>query len=148
MDSPDKLRDQASGLGVRFIPHSKTAHVGYNAFPLLCKVLGWKAEQTWVTLYPEVWHPDSVKDPFAEFPRVVAHELVHCRQQRDTVLAWWMFRYATSQDFRWRMEREAYLTNIANGSDQISHVVADLATAYRISSPTRVEMREWFEAHR
>lgn len=137
-----QLQKRVDVLGVQFKPHSDSC---------LISALGWTAgrfqrwsgwlDRYWITIGKTIWHPGSV-DPMSS-PSLVAHELVHVRQQMRASLLWWLFRYATSWRFRERMERDAYLVEVNEYGRSIFEVVHLLTAAYGIRT-TEGEQAEWF----
>jgi len=130
--------------GLRFQSHAK----GWtNALGWCAERLGWKhwRERFWMTLGRTVYHPASVTDPLSR-PVTVLHETVHSKQQLETGLAWWLFRYCTSWRYRWQEEREAYLVNILAGDTPMSFVCNALRVDYGIKLSAE-EMGRWFQRH-
>lgn len=140
----ESVTSDCTRLRVRFVPWSEAGH--YTNVQKWARLFNWSAETMWQTQRPRIYHPSWVSDPLDHW-QTVAHELVHWRQQGPTRLPtwWWCARYGVSSDFRWRMEREAYLVNIAFGMTPA--VATDiLQRQYMITVP-REEMIAWFEAH-
>jgi hypothetical protein len=144
MTKPE-LIDRVREFDVKFVPHSKS---------LKMQFFGWVATRfgtrNWRDKYMLTWgktiyHPDGV-NPF-NWPKALTHELIHVMQQAGHWVWLWGLKYLVSQRFRWRMEREAYLTNIATGTS-IHRVVAVLHLTYMITDPTVQEMTDWFERQR
>jgi hypothetical protein len=130
--------------GVQFQSHSEgwTNWLGWCAEKL--GWVGWRG-RFWMTIGHTIYHPDSVKDPLAHAATVI-HECAHAKQQRETVLVWWLFRYCTSWRYRWEQEREAYLVDLLSGETPLSFVVGALRTSYGIKLSAK-EMGIWFQQH-
>lgn len=70
------------------------------------------ASHTWVTIHPNIYVPPGT-DPFS-FPEIIAHEKVHLRQQDETGLWKWLWRYITRPAFRLQEESEGAAVEILN----------------------------------
>jgi hypothetical protein len=71
---------------------------------------------------------------------LLAHELVHCRQMRETGWLRFALRYLLQRDFRLRMEVEAYRESIAQGASP-ARCARALARGYRLGITTRQARR-------
>jgi len=61
--------------------------------------------KTWCTFNKTVYTPGWISED------IVAHEMVHVKQQKNFFYAiWWWFRHTTSRTFRYNQELEAYRT--------------------------------------
>jgi hypothetical protein len=130
--------------GVRFQSHDE----GWtNALGWCAEKLGWKnwRQKFWMTIGKTIYHPASAVDPVAHVVTVL-HEIVHVCQQRETGLAWWLFRYCTSWRYRWEQERVAYLVNLLSGETPLSFIIDVLRTNYGIKLSAE-EMGAWFNRH-
>ena len=71
---------------------------------------------------------------------LLEHELVHCRQMRETGWLRFAWRYLTQREFRLRAEVEAYRISIANGAS-LDGCACALARSYWLGI-TQDEARE------
>lgn len=93
----------------------------------------------WVTIVPDIFYPSTVTDPAApEHRRVVVHEGVHIRQQRNKFLfvCFWMPCYIVSRKFRLSREVEAIAAEIFAAPEDDRAGIKDLyarllSTEYR-----------------
>lgn len=93
----------------------------------------------WVTIVPDVFYPSTVTDPAApEHRRVVVHEGVHIKQQKNKFLflLYWMPCYILSRKFRLGQEVEAVAAEIMAAPQEDREGVKDLyarllSTEYR-----------------
>ena len=142
---------EAAQLGVKFLDHREAARQHVTNIAAWAKLVGYKdyERSVWLTLRPYIIHPVG-ENPLDDW-RTIAHELVHFRQQPEgwPRLWMWIIRYGCSQDFRWRMEREAHLVNLRLGQYRdIARLVESMKTFYRLSGITAERMVAWFEQNR
>lgn len=103
-----------------------------NQFPLLNK-------------YKEVFpidansifaYGDDIYCNYPELPeRIVVHENVHLRQQKEFGLDLWVDRYLTDPEFRRAMEIEAFREEIKSIKDKNRRLEIQRICAKKISSP-------------
>jgi hypothetical protein len=103
----------------------------------------------WTTVGNTIYYPTNVKDPYHKcHSDTVKHELVHVEQYRKLSVPLFLFLYlfvpfpVFFSYFRWRFEREAYLTQIRAGA-LTENVVQALWNGYLFPWP-RFLMRRWF----
>lgn len=130
---------------VRFVPWSEAGP--YTNVHRWARAFGWDPATMWQTQRPRIYHPSWVEDPLDHW-QIVAHELVHWRQQGPS---WWgrlrwFALYGLSERHRYRAEREAYLVDIRLGVRSPLEVARLLRAQYRISVPED-EILEWLLAH-
>lgn len=68
--------------------------------------LSFTGSGTWVTLSPNIYYPKTI-NPLV-YPELVEHEKLHISQQGDMGKWRWLFKYFTSDTFRFEQEVEAY----------------------------------------
>lgn len=155
--APHSIADVLRAQRVTLVPKADSRVMRLLA--LLLPAAGTRGfmERYWTTLARTVYYPTSVRDPLAHLD-VLEHELVHVRQwQRWGVLMWISYALLPLPFglawFRFRWEREAYLSQIERAADrerEIERVVNVLWYGYGRPWP-RSWMRSWFRtnaAHR
>ena len=143
------LQTDLEAIGARLVPHADNWKA--RVWGQLSKLGGVNdfSQRFWITLAPDICYPRTVRNPWAPvYETTIRHEMVHVRQQQRDGLFTWLVKYLASQDFRWRMEREAYLCDIRAGENTSRDVAATLHDIYRVFSPTVDQMVTWFEGHR
>ena len=118
------------------------------------KVIGWVFPRvfhlTWTTIGDTVYYPPYVEDPkLPQYKYVLVHEALHMIQQAKTWLPWWIFCYMFLplplffSWYRWKAEREAYLTELEAGAP-IDAIVEVIWNDYGYCWPKKW-MTVWFE---
>ena len=107
------------------------------------------APSMWTTLGTTIWHPSNIDPLHPSRADIRVHELIHVDQQVRWTVPVFLVCYLLLplpfglSWFRWRWEREAYMTQIKN-EDGIEPIVQLLGGfAYGWSWP-RSLMRRWF----
>lgn len=104
----------------------------------------------WTTVGNTIYYPIEVIDPGdKQWRMVIEHECVHIKQYEKYGKFLFLFLYVFIplpmffSYFRWKFEREAYMTEIKNEID-VDIVVESLYSGYVFPWPKRW-MKEWFE---
>ena len=68
--------------------------------------LFWAPSTFWITVSPNVYYPENIQN-FDQWRHLVAHEIVHLKQQIEHNKYLWFFKYIFWPPFRSAMEYEA-----------------------------------------
>jgi hypothetical protein len=135
-------------LGVNFVTHSEAApRTNVAAWARITKP-GFE-ERVFLTVFPDIIYPDTLECPFEKW-EILPHELVHWVRQRDEGLYSWSFKYSAQwlyPRFRFVEEATAFLEDIRVGRLSIYTVINRLIEWYGITSVSRPDMMEWFNAN-
>lgn len=126
------------------------------------RTLGWFARRLgnyrfmshyWTALGNKIYYPERLTAPPEHYIVTIAHEKVHIRQMQKLTTPVFLFLYLCCPLpiglawFRWRMEREAYLVNIAAAPNRlrtIECIVKKLGSAEYGWCWPKPWMRRWF----
>jgi len=148
----DKVYQELRDLNVKLIPKKSSGLMKFIAFFIPNFM-----SEFWTTIGHSIYYPTSVIQPFDDAYRgVLEHELVHIKQLDDmggvNLPDWlWMLCYLVFPVptrfawFRWRAEREAYMTELRKTpySSRVEMVVNALWEGYWKPWP-KAWMRAWF----
>lgn len=99
----------------------------------------------WMAAWNTIYYPDMVENPHdSQYADVVEHELVHLHQQRRYTFPLYWLLYKTSQYFRWKFEREAFVVQLKYGYS-IAYLVGLLKKHYKLSRIPEAKMVQWFK---
>jgi hypothetical protein len=142
------LKQDLDDLGAKLVPIGE--YWVSSAWAKISRLGGVKDfdKHFWITIGKRICYQTAVANPWdRKWEPEIRHEMIHVKQQSFTVVACWLFNYLTSQRFRWRMEREAYLVNIKAGQCDAQGVAELLHDAYKINDPSVEKMADWFRKY-
>lgn len=99
----------------------------------------------YMTIGQTIYYPSDMEVEDIN-PVTIDHEKVHIEQYMRYGIPLFLFMYFFVPTMRWRLEREAYLNEIAAGWD-IEYIVDILRRRYLCLLPGRASMVRWFREH-
>ncbi len=90
---------------------------------------------SWVTIYPNIYYPESVIDPNATYyADIIVHETVHLRQQEEMGVEMWLLSYFADPRFRVEQECEAAAEQIMSAPHLKNSIIYTMCSALMSST--------------
>jgi hypothetical protein len=153
------VRQQLDAEGVRIVRKDKSWVM--RTLGAVFKLFGYDfMARAWTTIGPKTiyaptWVPEDIntREDLTQWQIGLLHELVHIKQARKYPVIWqftylFVFFPVLLAWFRWRWEREAYLTVNINKFGQNSDEIADTIWRVYLFPWPKGAMKKWFNKHK